>query len=236
VSADVSVVIPAFNARSFIADALDSVLAQTLPPRQVIVVDDGSLDGTADVVRRYAPRVTLLRQDNAGNAAARNRGVEAADGMRLAFLDADDTWCAADKLEHQSAALDTDPSLDMVFGLMVQYDERVATLREPQPAPVAGTMLIRRKSFDRVGPFRETLRLGVFIEWYARARDDGLAELLLPEVVLRRRIHGGNASIRERPRRAVYASILKESIDRRRRAPAAEPAPPASELPPRSAP
>jgi glycosyltransferase involved in cell wall biosynthesis len=223
VKADVSVVIPAFNARRFIGEALDSVLAQTVLPRQVIVVDDGSVDGTAEVVRRYAPRVTLLQQDNAGNAAARNRGVAAADGARLAFLDADDTWCAADKLERQAAALDVDPTLDMVFGLMVQYEERMATLREPQRAPVAGAMLIRRASFDRVGPFREVLRLGVFIEWYARARDRGLVELVLPVVVLRRRVHDDNTSVRERSRRGVYASLLKESIDRRRRASGALP-------------
>ena len=88
----VSVVIPAFNAQRFVRDAVDSVLAQTHPSVECIVVDDGSLDSTAEVVRGYGSDVRLIQQENRGVAAARNRGAAEANGELLAFLDADDLW------------------------------------------------------------------------------------------------------------------------------------------------
>lgn len=87
-----SVVIPAFNRGNVLRDALDSVLAQTWPPLEVIVVDDGSTDDTAAAVTRYAGRITYVRQSNAGPAAARNHGIEIARGQYIAFLDSDDAW------------------------------------------------------------------------------------------------------------------------------------------------
>src|SRR6266540_3151057 len=99
----VAVVIPAYNAARFIRDSLESAFNQTIgAPDQVIVVDDGSEDGTTDVVRQFGPRVTLLNQRNGGAAAARNAGAAVARTEWLAFLDADDRWCPA-KLEKQLA-------------------------------------------------------------------------------------------------------------------------------------
>jgi glycosyltransferase involved in cell wall biosynthesis len=88
----VSVVIPAYNAEAYLREALDSVFAQTRPPDEVVVVDDGSTDRTSEVAASYGDRVRLLRQPNRGEAAARNAGVLAARGALIAFLDADDTW------------------------------------------------------------------------------------------------------------------------------------------------
>lgn len=98
--ATVSVVIPAFNAESFLGEALDSVLGQTARPTEVIVVDDGSTDGTRALVRRYSDAVRLVTQDNGGAARARNVGARQATGEWLAFLDADDVWLP-EKLEKQ---------------------------------------------------------------------------------------------------------------------------------------
>ncbi len=97
-----SVVIPARDAESFIAETVESVLAQTRPPVEVIVVDDGSTDGTADVLRRFGERIRVLTQPWHGAAAARNAGAAVASGTWLAFLDADDTWLP-EKLERQLA-------------------------------------------------------------------------------------------------------------------------------------
>ena len=104
--AAVSVVMPVFNAAKTVARALDSVLTQTVPPREVIVVDDASTDRTRDVLAAYAPRgLKILSHDsNAGAAAARNRGAAAANGAWIAFIDSDDLWHPT-KLETQLAAL-----------------------------------------------------------------------------------------------------------------------------------
>jgi len=90
----ISVVIPAYNAGRYIGRAIDSVLAQTRPPDEIIVVDDGSTDDTAAVVRGYGDKVRFIRQENAGASVARNTGIEAATGDWIAFLDADDEWLA----------------------------------------------------------------------------------------------------------------------------------------------
>ncbi|SNS67406.1 Glycosyltransferase involved in cell wall bisynthesis [Geodermatophilus saharensis] len=96
----VSVVIPTYNSATFLVEALESVLAQTCPVHEVIVVDDGSTDGTGAALRPYADRVVLLRQDNSGVSAARNNGLARATGDWVAFLDADDIWLP-DKIERQ---------------------------------------------------------------------------------------------------------------------------------------
>ena len=103
----VSVVIPVYNGERFLAQAIESVLGQTWREVEVIVVDDGSSDHSGEIARRFAP-VRCLRQDNAGQAAARNRGAAAATGRFLAFLDADDLWLA-DKLERQLTAFRSAP-------------------------------------------------------------------------------------------------------------------------------
>ena len=114
----VSVVMPAYNAEPYLADALDSALAQTHRQLEIIVVDDGSTDGTPDVLARYAdePRVRAVRQENAGPAAARNRGLAEAQGQYVAFLDADDLW-APHKLEEQLALFRRSGALGLVYSL-----------------------------------------------------------------------------------------------------------------------
>jgi glycosyltransferase involved in cell wall biosynthesis len=103
-----SVIIPAYNRARFIAEALKSVLEQSLPPYEVIVVDDGSTDNTAEVVQQYGPAVTYLRQENAGAGAARNCGISHSSGEWVAFLDSDDTWLPL-YLEKQSEQIDRYP-------------------------------------------------------------------------------------------------------------------------------
>lgn len=88
----VSVVIPAFNAERFLAGAIQSALSQSVPPLEIIVVDDGSTDRTAEVAERFGPPVRCARQENGGPSAARNRGIREARGEFIAFLDADDRW------------------------------------------------------------------------------------------------------------------------------------------------
>lgn len=111
----ISVVIPACNAEKYIARAVESVLKQTRPADEIIIVDDGSTDNTADVVRGFGDRVRLIQQPNAGVSAARNAGIRAARGNWIAFLDADDEWLP-EKLDLQTAHLQKHPQLAWTSG------------------------------------------------------------------------------------------------------------------------
>jgi glycosyltransferase involved in cell wall biosynthesis len=219
-----SVMIGAYNAAPYLGEAIESVLAQDYEPVELIVVDDGSTDGTAEVARSFAD-VTVVSQENGGNGAARNRAVENASGDLYAFLDADDRFTPG-KLSLQKAALDADPGLDMVFGHVREFlspeldEETRASLRPPAAEPMPWTapnlMLIRRESFERVGPFTTTVRVGVTVDWFARAQEAGLRHTILPEVVLERRLHTQNNGLRESASRSQYLEVIRQAMERRR--------------------
>jgi glycosyltransferase involved in cell wall biosynthesis len=174
--------------------------------------------------------VVSIRQANGGNGSARNAGVAVATGEFLAFLDADDRFTPG-KLTLQLRALDADPSLDLVFGHVQEFVspeldmETRSRIRPPAPEPMPWTapnlMLIRRSSFDRVGPFATGVRVGVTVDWFLRAKETGLRYRVLPETVLERRLHTQNNGIREAASRSQYLAVLKASLDRRRAAEAA---------------
>lgn len=160
----ISVVIPAYNAEAFVARAIESVLAQTLPVLEVLVVDDGSRDKTADVVTRCGGPVRLLRQANSGPAAARNHGVREARGEWIAFLDADDAWLTA-KLEIQARHFG-DERTGVVHAYVVDVPDRFRyegeqTFERLWQQNVIGTStaVVRRSAWESVGGFHEDRRL-----------------------------------------------------------------------------
>ncbi len=219
----VSVVIPARDAELYLAEAIESILGQTLPPAQVIVVDDGSRDGTAEIAEGFGPAVTVLRRKRNGVGAALNSGLSVAKGEEIAFLDADDIWTPR-KIERQRATLDAEPEIDMVFGRVEQFispdlsPKEKAELRPPVgslPGKVKGTMLIRRPALERVGAFDTSWKLADFVDWYTRARGVGLRERMLGEVLLRRRLHKTNNGRINRLARDEYARAV--AMARRRR-------------------
>jgi glycosyltransferase involved in cell wall biosynthesis len=220
-------VVPCYNCAAYLGEALASALSQTLPPAEILVVDDGSTDASARVAQAHAPRVKYLYQANQGIGPARNTGVAQSRGELLAFLDADDRWEPA-KLERQWAALQADASLDAVFAHAKQFvspdvadNPDIQRLLAPEGAMAgyyASSLLIRRPAFDGVGAFATDLSVGEFIDWYARAMEAGLAMQLLPDVLVWRRIHGANSTLRHRHQHHQYARILKASLDRRRAA------------------
>lgn len=220
----VSVVIPAHNSRSYIAPALDSILVQKHRPLEILVVDDGSTDSTAQIVRAYAPEVRLIEQNQRGHPAARNVGIHAAAGEFLAFLDHDDLW-SPDKLERQMSSFERNPALDLVFGHIQNFftpempmEER-ARLRvplRPLPGLLQGAMLARRHSFDRVGLFSEERGTGDFLDWYGRAMLARMNIEMLPETVVYRRIHANNYQRTHKQQRREYLRAVKDLLDRRR--------------------
>lgn len=188
------------------------------------MIDDGSDDDTGAVARSYGDRIHFARQERGGAGAARNAAVIRSRGDYLAFLDADDRF-VPNRLAHQLAALHADPELDMVFGHVREFvspelpADVKASIRppaEPSPWTSPNLMLIRRTSFDRVGPFATELTVAETIDWYARAVEARLRGLMLPEVVLERRLHGANSGIRERGAQADYLHVVRAAIERRR--------------------
>jgi len=221
----VSVIIPVYNAARYLGEALASVMAQSYGAHEIIVVDDGSTDDSAQVARSFP--VHYCRRPHGGPGAARNTGVRRARGGCLAFLDADDLWLP-DKLERQMAAMASRPGIDAVFGRVEQFADPGAPAGPAAQLPAAGTraglhagaMLIRRASFMRVGWFATHWHVGEFLDWYARAVDAGIGIVVLPEVVMRRRVHGNNLTLRSAPAgRADYARVLKAVLDRRKARP-----------------
>lgn len=220
----VSVMIGVYDGAPYLGEAIESVLSQDYEPLELIVVDDGSTDGSGDVARSF-DGVQVVRQENAGNGAARNRAVEQATGALYAFLDADDRF-APHKLALQQAALEAASGLDMVFGhvrefLSPELDEPTrASLRPPAPKPMPWTspnlMLIHRDAFERVGPFTSAVRVGVTVDWFARAAEAGLRYAILPDVVLERRLHTQNNGLRERASRSQYLEVIRQAMERRR--------------------
>ncbi len=223
----ISCIVPVWNRERFVAETLDSILAQTYRPIEVIVVDDGSTDGTPQVLAGYGDRITTLRQENAGPGPARNTGIRAARGEFLAFLDSDDLWLP-EKLAIQHARFEAHPELEAcVTRLQNFWEPELAEeerrheghrLARPIAAWNSQTLLARRAAFDRVGPYDPSVEAGWDLRWFSRARELGLRMEMLPDVLVRRRLHAGNISRTRAGRsRDEHLLFLKQHLDRKRR-------------------
>lgn len=220
----VDVVIPACNAARHLREAIDSALAQTLPPARVIVVDDGSADATASVARGFgAPVEVIAHPRNRGAAAARNTGIAAATAPWVAFLDADDRWLR-DKLARQCAALEANP--DAAFALCrvreflsdeLDAAERAAFARADTTALEGWTpsaLVARRALFADCGGFAEDLRVGEAIDWFSRARSH--AYLHVDFVGVERRLHRDNSTRRAAVGARDYLAVVRRHMARKR--------------------
>jgi glycosyltransferase involved in cell wall biosynthesis len=213
-------VIPAYNCAAYIGAALASVRAQTAPPDEIVVIDDGSTDGTAAAVGASGADVRYVHQSNAGPSAARNRGTELASGDLVAFLDADDEWHPR-ALERFREVVEAVPDLGLVSADMAAIDGAGRITAEswlarnglqaffarldcrPVPAAVArlahtnfvstSLVLAPRRVLLEAGGFPADIRYGEDLDLWLRiaARHPVVC---LPEVLGRRRVHGGNAT------------------------------------------
>ena len=217
----VSVIVPAYNRERYLGEALDSIFAQDYRPLEVIVADDGSTDGTARVARAYS-EVRLLSLPHRGVAAARNAAIAASTGSLLAFLDSDDLWVAG-KLDAQVGLLEGNPQIGYCFCRMWNFLE--PGCESPSWAKTEGighvsdycsmtSMVIRREVFDRIGEFDTQFHWGEDTDWLARARSLGISHVSLPEVYLRRRIHGTNVSAGRESDSTLVTRLAKNNIDR----------------------
>jgi glycosyltransferase involved in cell wall biosynthesis len=220
----VSVIIPVYNGERYLAEAIESVLSQTHRPLELLVVDDGSTDGTADVARSY-PEARTIHQPNRGHGAAKNAGAAAARGEFLAFLDADDVW-APDKLRLQVAYLEANDDVGCVLCNMANFLELgqaeppwlgPAGLSEV-PAYIPSALLVRKTVFEEVGGFDPTYRHANDIDFHLRAVEAGAGVGRVDQLLLHRRIHNSNLSHDRAPGsplssemfRALRASIVRK--------------------------
>jgi glycosyltransferase involved in cell wall biosynthesis len=222
----VSCIVPVFNGALHLGETIESILAQTYRPIEVLVVDDGSTDGSAEVAERYGDPVRVLRQANAGATEARNAAVRVARGDLIAFLDADDLW-SPEKLEVQLEHLAAHPELDATFCQIENFfDDEVARAEEARwrehdrvvGSYVLPTLVVRREALERV-PLDGRWRHGDHVDWTLRAREAGVRFDVLPRVLAHRRRHAGNMS--RTAEHAVfddYFDLIKAKLDRARRA------------------
>ena len=225
----VTVIIPVFNGERFLGEAVQSVreaahvLDQRYSPVEIIIVDDGSTDGTATVARSFPETVRYLYQTNQGPAAARNRGIEHAQGSLLAFADADDLW-PADKLALQLPFLIKDPAIEIVMGRIQQVllsrtvdgETQATEFGEPAFSVNLGSAVIRKSVFERVGWFDETMRYSEDVDWFMRAREAGAAIATIDAVTLFYRQHEENMTRGKSTAELNVLKALKRSLDRRR--------------------
>jgi glycosyltransferase involved in cell wall biosynthesis len=221
----VSCIVPVHDGAAFIAEALASILSQTGAVLDVIVVDDGSADGSAGIAESFAG-VRVHRKAHGGVAAARNDGLALARGDYIAFLDADDLWLPG-KLAAQLAALDAstgDYCLTLVRHVTTGPDGRIAEGagasggEAPRLGKLMQCLLARRHAFDVVGPFDTGTATRADQDWFLRAEEKGLKSVVVDKVFTIRRIHGGNHSLRNADRVLDdFLTIAKRNLDRKRR-------------------
>ena len=210
----IAVIIPVRDGRRYLPEAIVSAQTQVPRPTEVIVVDDGSTDGSGEVARALGVRV--LTQDQLGPGAARNLGVESAVTDLVAFLDADDRMVPG-RLAVQAAELAADERSG-VFGLMRRFAEESGLYGEPEPCLLPSAFVTRRAAFLESGGFDPSLPAGEFIDWMVRCRERGWRFHVVEAVVVERRVHADNLT-RDRERlRAGYLAVARSAVDRRRHA------------------
>ncbi len=213
-----SIVIPVYDGRPFLRAAVTSVLAEAMPDLEVIVVDDGSTDGSAETIADLP--VTILRRENGGTAAAENTGLAAARGEIVTFLEADDLLVPGG-LRVRLDWLERHPEAEAVGGLPMVFLDDVPSSAAPRLPPgiperltldfyrsgaffpvVTWLYMFRRRLLDRVGPLDPTYRRSSDCDFLFRVLEHTDIPLLR-ELVVRRRIHAGNHSLRQSAREGI---------------------------------
>lgn len=216
-----SVVIPAHNASATIGQAVQSILDQTVRPVEIIVVDDGSTDGTAAVVAGMGREITVISQDNRGPGAATTAGFRRVATSFVATLDADDLWLP-NKIARQAALFHDDPGLAGVFSLARLFTD--GTVPDPNGGGAIRrlwtrtTLLFRTEAAHAVGDFIDLPgKVGEVVDWLARSRDLGQRHALVEEILALRRIRSGSLSHRlDAERSRGYLAAVRAALERKR--------------------
>ena len=223
-----TVIIPVFNGERYIAAAIESVLGQSCGSFEIIVVDDGSTDGTPSVKEAFGQKVRYEHQRNAGPSTARNRGIALATGEFVAFLDADDLW-HANKTAVQLACFTQRPDL---VGCAAHVQNFLSADHAPEPTvsrddpmlmqkvvTLGSTLIARRSLFEAIGMLNPEYRHRDLQDLIVRADDRGLVTAILPDVLAQRRIHSTNLSHNRSGADQLELVAITRARHARRRAP-----------------
>ena len=216
----ISVITPTYNRAAYIPAALESIWAQDYRPLEIIIIDDGSSDNTPQIMAGLSNRVTYVRQENQGPAAARNHGLQISHGEVIAFLDSDDLWPSG-KLRLQLPYLFEPYQYDYIMGytqfIRLPGGRPLRPVQErPGSASNLGAGLYTRMVFDRVGGFDEGLRLGEDLDWQQRARLVNLRYTVIHQVTLIYQLHANNLTNDRFATRKYYWSMIRKSVERNR--------------------
>ncbi len=218
----ITVIVASYNGERFLRETLQSLEAQDHDSFEVVFVDDGSVDATAEIARSFPVR--YLHQENAGLPAARNAGIAVARGMFVSFLD-DDDIAPPDKLSVQAGYLLEHPEVgcvlgrqDWIFeeGIEPPALERDAIYGDLGGIPMA-SLMIRRHLLDAIGGFDPTYRYAEDRDLFVRLREHGVEVVVLPHIVLHRRLHGTNMTLAP-PESHPLLRSLRAKLDRERAA------------------
>ncbi|NQT91768.1 MAG: glycosyltransferase family 2 protein [Lentisphaerae bacterium] len=220
----VSVIVPVYNGEAYLELALRSIQTQDYRPIEIIVVDDGSTDRSADVARSFEG-VQYLHQPNAGPSAARNAGLAVARGEFMAFLDADDEWLQG-KLEIQISYHRDHPDV----GCTVTHRETFMHPGTPVPdwlddrlletdavGYLPSALVARAEVFEKVGHYNAQYMTAESLDWFVRVREAGIRVDVLPDILLRKRVHDRNLTRHMADTRTNVLGALRASIHRNRK-------------------
>jgi hypothetical protein len=218
----ISVIIPVYNGARFLPEAIANILGQNYPSIEIIVIDDGSTDDIDAVVAALPVEVRYFKQENAGAAAARNRGIKDASAELIAFLDVDDLWPEG-VLELLVKILEQNPQYDVARGftqLMASDEETghfeyIGNPEESFPYSI-GHGLYRRSAFEKVGLFDVGLKFGEDTDWFIRARGKGLKIEQLDQITLLVRRHDHNMTRGKSLVEVNTLRVFKKILDRQR--------------------
>lgn len=207
----ISVIIPVYNQKQYIQEAINSVMQQSWTPLEILIIDDGSTDGLDEKSLNLPLSYKFIRQKNQGPAKARNLGIQNASGEFLSFLDADDHW-PSDRLSKMSEAFKRNPQPEIILGKVQQQDKTSSWL------PSFGSSIIHRSLFKKVGLINEALTFSEDQDWFLRAKENGATILALDVIALYQRRHNQSTTYQKTWAELQIHKILKLSLDRRRNA------------------
>jgi len=221
----VSVVIPVYNGEKFIHKTLESVFAQDYKNYEALVIDDGSSDNSAKIIKTF-DAAQYLFQENQGNAAARNKGILEAKGDFIALLDQDDLWTKNKLTEHIKHHLNYPEVLYTIAYLRFFLEDgvekpvwfREELLRQKHVDHSPGSLVAHRRAFDTVGMFDPTYKLTSDSDWIFRAKDKKISMAIIPKVLLLRRIHKTNQSAQVKQAHSEFLNLIRKSVKRKKTA------------------